>query len=100
VTDAYELHLMLRLHQTDVPETLHYGLIQYIGARRPVGSFLTAVLENDLRQAVSRADFTNRERLHAIVIFLYNFAPGECWGSPAAVARWLTDSEPPPEVFE
>jgi hypothetical protein len=83
-----------------VPRPLHAGLTEYIAARRPVGSFLTAVLSNDLQDAVSRGDPMNRRLLPEIVAFLVNYAPGTCWGTPERVARWLMDPSPVPEIFE
>ena len=52
------------------------------------GSFLKAVLENDLFSAVSRADDVNRNRLMDYVRFLYNYAPADCYGSPENVRQW------------
>lgn len=96
----YRTHLRMRLVESQIPEHLHEGLVEYFAARRPVGSFLTAVLENDLRGAASRADEVNRYCLAEIVMFLYNYCPSPAWGSPTAVAAWLSDPEPVPEVFE
>lgn len=52
------------------------------------GDFLQAVLRNDLMMAAGRADLRNRRRLFEYVQWLYNEAPGPCWGSPEAVATW------------
>lgn len=52
------------------------------------GSFLTAVLSNDLMEALKRADDVNRECLPGYGRFLYNEAPCGCYGSPDAVAAW------------
>jgi hypothetical protein len=97
---AYQEHLTKRLVETGVPVTLHDGLRNYIAGRRPVGSFLTAVLSNDLAGAVVRADPGNKFALPEIVLFLHNYAPSPCWGSPEAVEAWLADPNPVPEIFE
>lgn len=76
-----------------VPEHTHRGLVRYIVDHAPVGDFLTAVLSNDLREAVYRADDKNVPALPAFVGFLYNHAPRDCWGSPGAVKRWLAKRE-------
>lgn len=76
------------LRVSRVPEELHEGLVSYILHGRPPGSFLAAVLSNDLRAACSRADITNRYRLFDIVYFLYNYAPGVCWGDSRQVTAW------------
>lgn len=100
IPDSYEGHLRRRLVESHVPEHLHDGLVHYIAARRPVGQFLMAVLTNDLHKACAHADDICQVHLHSLVFFLYNYAPGTCWGSTKGVARWLTDPEPPIPVFE
>jgi hypothetical protein len=97
----YRQHLRARLAESLVPAHLHAGLVEYIAARRPVGSFLTAVLANDLRAACGRGDeWARAGGLFALVTFLFNYAPGQCWGTPALVEAWLSDPTRPPEVFE
>jgi hypothetical protein len=98
-TDTYRGHLYLRLVQSQVPDTLHEGLVEYLAARRETGSFLRAVLENDLTEACRRADLENRARLFEIVAFLWAFAPAPSWGSKEHVAAWLADPVVPPEVY-
>lgn len=80
--------------------TLHSGLIEYFATRRPTGSFLRAILENDLRAAAVRADDLNRFAITDIVLFLHSYAPSNAWGSPTAVAAWLASSDPVPEIYE
>lgn len=82
-------HLRMRLRESNVPESLWDGLVEYIVTRRHTGHFLEAVLANDLKEACGRADNDNRVRLYDIVFFLYNYAPGGCWGTPAKVKNWL-----------
>ena len=47
-----------------------------------------AVLSNDLRQAVDLGDADNQRALVEWVRLLFNYAPGQCWGSPAKVTEW------------
>lgn len=56
---------------------------------RPTGSFLRAVLENDLFAAVGRADTENAMYLSAIVAFACGKIPADIWGSPEAVSAHL-----------
>ena len=100
MSDDYRAHLRRRLLEMDVPQPLHNGLVEYFAARRPTGSFLRAVLENDLRQACVRADDVNRWEIANIVLFLHSYVPSPAWGSPSAVQAWLADPEPVPEIFE
>jgi hypothetical protein len=72
-----------------------------VAARRPTGSFLRAILENDLREACVRADVVNRYELATIVLWLHHYVTSTAWGSPEKVTAWLADPEAPvPEVFE
>jgi len=86
--------------ETGVPTSLHDGLTEYFAARRPVGSFLTAVLSNDFSQACLRADGANHYWLVEIARFLVFYVPSTAWGSPAAVDAWLADPRRVPEPFE
>lgn len=72
-----------------VPEHMHEALKRYINEGLLPGSFLTAVLENNLREAVGAADSININRLADYIRFLYNFAPSPCWGSSAKVEAWV-----------
>jgi len=96
----YRAHLSQRLLESNVPDSLHSGLIEYFAARRPTGSFLRACLENNLREACVRADDINRWHLADIVLFLHGYVPAPAWGSPAAVDAWLNDPAAVPEVYE
>src|SRR5678815_4010117 len=78
-----------------VPDYLHDGLLRYVLERIPTGSFLRAVLENDLADACSRAaDPLTAISLHRIIAWLRVAAPEECWGSRERVAAWLLIKEP------
>lgn len=86
-----------------VPEGLRVGLLLYIDKGVIPGSFLTAVLKNDLRAACMHGDDANVRELLAIVRYLYQFAPSPCWGEPKCVAAWskhrgLADYRSEPEV--
>lgn len=96
----YRTHLRQRLVEYDVPESLHAGLVEYFAAHRPTGSFLHAVLENDLTRACLKADPINRYCVADIVAFLFNVGPAKAWGSPEKVAAWLADPSEVAEVFE
>ena len=77
-----------RIVVAGVPDRLVDGLALYIVEGIRPGHFLTAVLENDLTEAISRGDDDSRAGLVALVTFLYNYAPASCWGSPARVEGW------------
>lgn len=72
-----------------VPEHTRSTLVNYIEKGIPPGSFVQAVLENDLEGAFGRADHINAQYIGQIVAWLYNFAPSPCWGSVEKVNAWL-----------
>lgn len=63
--------------------------VQY-GAPHPseMGSFLRAVLTNDLKGAVMHADDRNRAAIVAWVVYLYNEVPGSAHGSLEKLLDW------------
>lgn len=81
--------LMERMRDCGLPEHMHEGLLAYILVGRPVGHFLTAVLSNDLAEAVNRGDEKNQAALPNYIKFL-NYAPIGCWHSEAHVEQWMT----------
>ncbi len=66
-------------------------LERYVVHRIPTGSFLQAVLENNLMQAFARADDENILDMFSIVQYVYSHVPGNCYGSPAIVKAWLKE---------
>ena len=82
-----------RLRAARVPEHLHGGLMRYLVHHLQPGHFLTAVLSNDLREAMGRADETSRAGLFEIVSFLYNNAPAAAWGNLERVEDWLVEGQ-------
>lgn len=71
-----------------VSEACAEGVAHYIVHGYVPGSFLTAVLSNDLMEAFARADLTSRATLWNLCGFLYNIAPTGCWGSKEKVLEW------------
>ena len=61
---------------------------RYISTGCPTGDFLRAVLENDLTEAVGRADESAIWNLRDIVVYLYNEVPSASWGSKEKVKAW------------
>jgi len=84
-----EAEYRTRLHTYQVPAHLHEGLVAYFVYHRPPGSFLRAVLENDLRHAVQRADPASLAGLSHVVAFVCDATPAASWGAPASVRTWL-----------
>ena len=79
-----------------IPRALHDGLVRYLVDGIRPGSFLAAVLENDLREAVTRANpVENFLTLPSLVRFLFNEAPAHAWGSPERVTVWSATRRAP-----
>lgn len=76
-----------KLHM--LPDHMQGAMERYIEHGMLPGSFLTAVLENDLFEAVGRADEVNKYSLPQYVMFLYNYAPSGCYGSREKIERWV-----------
>jgi len=53
------------------------------------GQFMTAVLSNNLMDAMARADEETVGDLKSITMFIYNDVPGMCHGTRAKVSEWL-----------
>ena len=62
---------------------------RYVKDRIPTGGFLEAVLCNNLKEAVGRADTQNLKDIKEIVQYCYWEIPSVCWGSPEEVKAWL-----------
>lgn len=71
-----------------IPLHMRGAVFRYIMNGIPPGSFLSAVVNNDLREAVARADDENRHALPRYVQFFYNSAPSGSWGHPDALRDW------------
>lgn len=80
-----------KFYEDKVPDHLLEGLIAWGKKQHPVGNFLTAVLSNDLWEAVARADDDSMRSLRHIVMFIHNELPNGCHGSKQIVAEWIKE---------
>ena len=71
-----------------IPESTISALKAWIKYARPMGSFCEAVVSNDLREALGRADDDTRAAIFETVAWMYNHAPIDCWGSAEALTSW------------
>ena len=74
-----------------VPEHLHDGLRLYLEHGVPPGSFLLAVLTNDLFEAMGRADEESRRGLFNLVSFIYHAVPTSAWGTAEKVRAFMSE---------
>jgi hypothetical protein len=74
---------------TEIPDWVKDSLSRYVDHRIETGSFLRAVLENDLFEAINRADKDSLMALPRIVNYIHNNIRSDCYGSEALVNLWL-----------
>ncbi len=77
------------LESSEVPPTLHNGLVLYLTQGIRPGSFLTAVLSNQLVQAVNAGDESSLAALVPLVRWLYMAAPALSWSSESNMQAWI-----------
>ena len=77
-----------------IPERIKNSLDRYAQHHVPTGGFLKAVLENDLQEAVARADEDTLMALRTICAYVYNELPSPCWGTREKVTKWLAEPIP------
>lgn len=78
-----------------IPERMMGGIKRYIDQGVDPGHFLTAVICNDLKEAVGRADEENMRNIPAYVSYFYNEMPEPCWGSREKMEKWIKAREKP-----
>ena len=72
-----------------VPHHMRGAVKRYVEHGLSGGSFLDALVRNDLYGAVLHADSTNSANISRIVNFFYLHSPAGCWGTPALVDEWM-----------
>ena len=77
------------MYHYEMPQSTQDSLEAYASKGVPTGGFLRAVLENDLTEAIGRADEHNIRAIQNIVSWVYNEAPSICHGSSEKVEAWL-----------
>lgn len=82
--------MLNRENHPQVPDSVYESLVRYVEKGVPTGGFLYAVLSNNLKESLSRADSVNRGLLYEIVNFCYNEIPSSCWGSEQKVNDWIS----------
>lgn len=86
--ELWETELLAAADKYGIASYMREGFIKWAVYGRPAGGFIMACMENNLMQAMVRADETNRQNLFDIVGWIYNQAPSPCHGSPEKVKRW------------
>lgn len=74
-----------------IPMNIVKAIDLYVSDGIEPGDFTRAVLENNLTEAIGRADMWSLMYLKEIVQYCYNGIPGLCWGSKEKVTNWLNN---------
>lgn len=74
-----------------IPERMQAALKRYVVDRIKPGSFLTAVITNDLRGAFDHADEENSKLVGLYVRWFINVPPWSCWGNVKNMQAWLAE---------
>ena len=77
-----------KMSEHGIPGYMQGGIIRYYENGIEPGSFLTAVINNDLKEAIGRADDINLHHLYKYMMWFYNEAPSGSWGHPNATSDW------------
>jgi len=72
-----------------IPSYMHGAIIRYYENRIEPGSFMSYVINNDLKGALGHADDTNRHCMLNYMKWFFNHAPAGTWGYPKAVSDWI-----------
>lgn len=72
-----------------IPDYTKRAIDRYVVQHIPTGSFLKAVLSNDLIETIARGDSENLLQLPEIVRYLWNNVPQGCWGSKENYEKWI-----------
>lgn len=77
-----------------LPVSVQDGMKRYIEHGIKPGGFLEAVLKNDLKGAVTKADDTNIKELTNIVLWIHWEIPSGSCGSELKVKSWMDSHKP------
>ena len=80
-----------------IPDRMMPGIRRYIESGIHPGDFLTAVICNDLHEALGRADEENLKNLPAYGAYFYNEAPSNCYGSRILMKEWIESKREIPD---
>ncbi len=75
-------------HYAECSASVIAGLHRHTEFKRSAGSFVEALLANDLRGACMYADDHNVRIITMYVTYMMNHLPAACWGSSEAVRAW------------
>jgi len=72
-----------------IPPHMHGAIRRYLENGIVPGSFLTAVICNQLKESFMFADEENRKHMYQWADFMYNYMPFDSQGSPEKFRAWV-----------
>ena len=72
-----------------IPSYMHESIMGYYEEGWTPGGFLSAIINNDLKEAIIRSDDNNIDRFKQYMMWFYNYAPAGTWGYKGAVKDYL-----------
>ena len=72
-----------------IPNYMHDGIIDYYKNGWKPGSFLSAVINNNLKESFLCADDKNIYCIKEYIMWFYNYAPTGTWGYSDAVNDYI-----------
>ena len=79
----------IRTPDYGIPERLLEPMREYVARGQRPGHFMSALLANNLAEAVGRADSINLPLLPRWVQYMYFEIPSQCWGSVENREAWI-----------
>lgn len=76
-----------------IPENIYHALTRYWNEALPPGSFLTAVLSNNLMDSIDYADYVTERYFADIVNYVKYHAPPGSYGNLELVYSWLEQGD-------
>lgn len=77
------------LNYSKAPNSSGEAFQRFIEEGIPTGSFLEALLSNDLAQACARADYINQALIFEYTHFMWDELPLSAWGSRENYKNWI-----------
>jgi len=77
----------------EIPDEAGETIKLYVEHGIKPGSFLTAIICNDLQAAFAQADQTNAELIPAYVMYFHWEVPARITGSPRRMNNWIQRNE-------
>jgi hypothetical protein len=74
-----------------IPQNMIDSLNKYETEHKETGGFLNAILENNLKETVYKADDNNKKIIPVYIHYIDNNLPAQSWGSKKKVDNWLSN---------